>query len=119
MTLGLNEMERWVIPMEGGRMSAVRRACAATAAASREDPHPQPASSVSARCVAIDDVSIDIAEGTFFVIVGPSGCGKTTLLRILGGLEQVTSGDGRDHRSGAAAGRNIRWCSRAIRSFRG
>ena len=41
---------------------------------------------------AIEDVSIDIAEGTFFVIVGPSGCGKTTLLRILGGLEQVTSG---------------------------
>jgi NitT/TauT family transport system ATP-binding protein len=42
--------------------------------------------------VAIDDVSIDIAEGTFFAIVGPSGCGKTTLLRILGGLESVTSG---------------------------
>jgi NitT/TauT family transport system ATP-binding protein len=41
---------------------------------------------------AIEDVSIDIAEGTFFVIVGPSGCGKTTLLRILGGLEQITSG---------------------------
>jgi NitT/TauT family transport system ATP-binding protein len=41
---------------------------------------------------AIDDVSVEIAEGTFFVIVGPSGCGKTTLLRILGGLEQVTSG---------------------------
>jgi NitT/TauT family transport system ATP-binding protein len=41
---------------------------------------------------AIDDVSIEIAEGTFFVIVGPSGCGKTTLLRILGGLEQVTRG---------------------------
>ncbi len=41
---------------------------------------------------AIEDVSIDIAEGTFFTIVGPSGCGKTTLLRILGGLEQVTSG---------------------------
>ena len=42
--------------------------------------------------VAIDDVSIDIEEGTFFAIVGPSGCGKTTLLRILGGLETVTSG---------------------------
>jgi NitT/TauT family transport system ATP-binding protein len=42
--------------------------------------------------VAVEDVSIEIAEGTFFVIVGPSGCGKTTLLRILGGLEQVTSG---------------------------
>src|SRR3954468_18447808 len=43
--------------------------------------------------VAIDDVSIDIEEGTFFAIVGPSGCGKTTLLRILGGLETVTSGE--------------------------
>ena len=42
---------------------------------------------------AIDDVSLDIAEGTFFMIVGPSGCGKTTMLRILGGLEQVTSGE--------------------------
>ena len=42
--------------------------------------------------LAIDNVSIDIPKGQFFVIVGPSGCGKTTLLRILGGLEQVTSG---------------------------
>ncbi len=42
--------------------------------------------------VAIDDVSIDIDEGTFFAIVGPSGCGKTTMLRILGGLETVTAG---------------------------
>ena len=42
---------------------------------------------------AVDDVSLEIAEGTFFMIVGPSGCGKTTLLRILGGLEQVTSGE--------------------------
>src|SRR5437016_6274113 len=41
---------------------------------------------------AIDDVSVVIEEGTFFAIVGPSGCGKTTLLRILGGLETVTSG---------------------------
>ena len=42
---------------------------------------------------AIDDISIEIPEGSFFMIVGPSGCGKTTLLRILGGLETVTSGD--------------------------
>jgi NitT/TauT family transport system ATP-binding protein len=42
--------------------------------------------------VAIDDVSIEIEEGTFFTVVGPSGCGKTTMLRILGGLETVTSG---------------------------
>lgn len=41
---------------------------------------------------ALDGISIDIEAGTFFVIVGPSGCGKTTLLRILGGLEQPTSG---------------------------
>ncbi len=41
---------------------------------------------------ALDDVSIDIADGSFFMIVGPSGCGKTTLLRILGGLEDVSSG---------------------------
>jgi NitT/TauT family transport system ATP-binding protein len=42
--------------------------------------------------IAVDGVSIDIAPGEFFMIVGPSGCGKTTLLRILAGLESVTSG---------------------------
>ena len=42
--------------------------------------------------VAIDHVSIDISPGEFFMIVGPSGCGKTTLLRILAGLETMTSG---------------------------
>jgi NitT/TauT family transport system ATP-binding protein len=41
---------------------------------------------------AIDGVSVDIAHGEFFMIVGPSGCGKTTLLRILAGLDSVTSG---------------------------
>src|SRR6266404_5460451 len=41
---------------------------------------------------AIDGVSVDIAHGEFFMIVGPSGCGKTTLLRILAGLDQVSSG---------------------------
>jgi len=42
--------------------------------------------------VAVDDVSLDISQGEFFMIVGPSGCGKTTLLRILAGLEQATFG---------------------------
>ena len=42
--------------------------------------------------IAIDGVSVDIAPGEFFMIVGPSGCGKTTLLRILAGLDSVTSG---------------------------
>jgi len=41
---------------------------------------------------AIDDVSLEIQAGTFFMIVGPSGCGKTTLLRILAGLEKPTCG---------------------------
>jgi NitT/TauT family transport system ATP-binding protein len=41
---------------------------------------------------ALDNISIDIPSGQFFVIVGPSGCGKTTLLRILAGLEQASSG---------------------------
>ena len=42
--------------------------------------------------VAVDGVSVEIAHGEFFMIVGPSGCGKTTLLRILAGLDSVTSG---------------------------
>jgi NitT/TauT family transport system ATP-binding protein len=42
--------------------------------------------------VAIGGISVDIADGEFFVIVGPSGCGKTTLLRIAAGLDTPTSG---------------------------
>src|SRR5262245_46161214 len=42
--------------------------------------------------VAVDGVSVEIAHGEFFMIVGPSGCGKTTMLRILAGLDSVTSG---------------------------
>jgi multiple sugar transport system ATP-binding protein len=42
--------------------------------------------------VAVDDVSIDIADGEFCVLVGPSGCGKSTTLRIIAGLESATAG---------------------------
>jgi len=41
---------------------------------------------------ALDDVSIDIRENEFFALLGPSGCGKTTLLRCIGGFEEVTAG---------------------------
>src|SRR5690349_16560834 len=42
---------------------------------------------------ALDNVSLDIRRGEFFSLLGPSGCGKTTLLRIIGGFEEPTSGD--------------------------
>jgi sn-glycerol 3-phosphate transport system ATP-binding protein len=41
---------------------------------------------------ALDDVSIDVAAGSFCVLLGPSGCGKTTCLRIVAGLDQATTG---------------------------
>jgi len=42
--------------------------------------------------VAVNDLSIDIADGEFLVLVGPSGCGKTTALRMLAGLEDISDG---------------------------
>lgn len=50
--------------------------------------------------VAVDDLTIDVYEGEFLVLVGPSGCGKTTTLRTVAGLEEPTEGqiiiNGRD-----------------------
>jgi sn-glycerol 3-phosphate transport system ATP-binding protein len=40
----------------------------------------------------VDDVSIDVADGEFVVLVGPSGCGKSTTLRMIAGLEGIDSG---------------------------
>ncbi|MGN0063275.1 MAG: ABC transporter ATP-binding protein [Nocardioides sp.] len=42
---------------------------------------------------AVNDVSIDVADGEFLILVGPSGCGKSTLLRMIVGLEDISSGD--------------------------
>lgn len=43
--------------------------------------------------LVVDDLSLEINDGEFVVLLGPSGCGKTTTLRIVAGLEQATSGD--------------------------
>ncbi|HVV57670.1 MAG TPA: ABC transporter ATP-binding protein [Gaiellaceae bacterium] len=43
--------------------------------------------------VAVDRLSLTVEEGEFLILVGPSGCGKTTALRMVAGLEQVTSGE--------------------------
>ena len=42
---------------------------------------------------AVNDVSIDVEDGEFLILVGPSGCGKSTLLRMIVGLEDITDGD--------------------------
>lgn len=41
----------------------------------------------------IEDLSIKINKGEFFVLVGPSGCGKSTLLRMIAGLEEISGGE--------------------------
>jgi multiple sugar transport system ATP-binding protein len=41
---------------------------------------------------AVDDLSLEVEDGEFIVLVGPSGCGKSTALRMLAGLEEVTDG---------------------------
>src|SRR6476620_3133504 len=42
---------------------------------------------------AVNDVSIDVQDGEFMILVGPSGCGKSTLLRMIVGLEDITEGE--------------------------
>jgi spermidine/putrescine transport system ATP-binding protein len=42
--------------------------------------------------LAVDDLTLDIARGSFFAMLGPSGCGKTTTLRMIGGFEDPTAG---------------------------
>src|SRR5690606_33936588 len=61
--------------------------------------------------VALRELSLDIADGEFFVLLGPTGAGKTTTLRLIAGLERADSGtiaiDGEDVRGWNAAQRDI------------
>ena len=43
--------------------------------------------------VSVNDVSLHVNDGEFVVLHGPSGCGKSTILRMIGGLEDITSGE--------------------------
>jgi ABC-type sugar transport system ATPase subunit len=42
--------------------------------------------------VAVDDLSLDVGDGEFLILVGPSGCGKSTALRMVAGLEKISAG---------------------------
>ena len=43
--------------------------------------------------VSVNDVSLHVEDGEFVIFHGPSGCGKSTILRMIGGLEDITSGE--------------------------
>lgn len=43
--------------------------------------------------IAVDDLTLDVGDGEFLVLVGPSGCGKTTALRMVAGLEELSAGE--------------------------
>jgi len=63
---------------------------------------------------AVRGIDLDIPDKEFVVLVGPSGCGKTTTLRMIAGLEDITSGDVVMSSRTATS----RWCSRTTRSTR-
>ncbi|NJP25321.1 ABC transporter ATP-binding protein [Microbispora sp. SCL1-1] len=60
---------------------------------------------------ALDEVTLDVPDGSFFVVLGPSGAGKTTTLRAIAGLEKLDAGsvhlDGRDATGDAPADRDL------------
>jgi ABC-type sugar transport system ATPase subunit len=71
---------------------------------------------------AVDEVSLTVEDGEFMVFLGPSGCGKTTTLRMIAGLESISSGNSRSTRASSTACRRRTatspWCSSPTRSTR-
>ena len=71
---------------------------------------------------AVKDVNLQICDKEFVVFVGPSGCGKTTTLRMIAGLEAISSGDisidGNVINELAPWIATSPWCSRTTRSIR-
>lgn len=71
---------------------------------------------------AVDALSLDVDDGEFMVLVGPSGSGKSTALRMLAGLEPVSSGEIRIDGATSPGGRRriatSPWSSRTTRSIR-
>ncbi len=72
---------------------------------------------------ALDDCTLEAADGELLVLVGPSGCGKSTVLRLVAGLEEATSGDDLDRRASSSTRSRRRrgtspWCSRTTLSTR-
>jgi multiple sugar transport system ATP-binding protein len=72
--------------------------------------------------IAVTDLDLRIGDGQLVVLVGPSGCGKTTALRMVAGLEEITSGT---IRIGGVVVNELHpasaispWCSRTTRSTR-
>ena len=68
--------------------------------------------------LAVDDISLDVADGEFVILVGPSGCGKTTTLNMIAGLEDISDGElrigGRLVNNIAPRDRDIAMVSRAM-----
>lgn len=75
----------------------------------------------SPNIVAVDSLDLQVEDGEVVVIAGPSGCGKTTLLRLVAGLEQATSGqvtwDGRAVKNGSSDPRGIAWVGDSANLF--
>ena len=67
---------------------------------------------------AVKDLNLDIGDGEFMILVGPSGCGKSTALRMIAGLEDITSGelkiDGQEVNDRSPKDRDIAIFRRAI-----